>query len=150
MVMDEFPMILASHGLDTSRMGLIGRSMGGYGALHIGGLSGSSRFRAVIAESPAIWKIAGAALPHASIAPLTLRLTRSLVVSTSSMEPPCWSIAALAMASTQIRRTTHPDLRHDQPAVSSRVVTTTTTGDASRRPNWRLQLSTSVRTRVLL
>lgn len=61
MITDEFPAVLANHGLDSSRVGLLGWSMGGYGALHIGGLLGSSGVRAVIAESPALWKSADAA-----------------------------------------------------------------------------------------
>ena len=65
MVMDEFPLVLADRGLDISRKGLLGWSMGGYGALHLGGLGGSKEYRTAIAESPAIWPTATAALPGA-------------------------------------------------------------------------------------
>lgn len=63
MILHEFPSILANHGLDISRKGLIGYSMGGYGALHIGGLGGSEQYRTVIAESPAMWPTYSATLP---------------------------------------------------------------------------------------
>jgi enterochelin esterase-like enzyme len=54
MLVDEFLPLLAAHGLDTSRIALLGWSMGGYGALLLGGrLRG--RVSAVVAESPAIW-----------------------------------------------------------------------------------------------
>ncbi|WP_183093429.1 alpha/beta hydrolase [Nocardioides stalactiti] len=42
-------------GLDTGRIGLLGWSMGGYGALRLGPLLGADRVRAVAAASPAVW-----------------------------------------------------------------------------------------------
>ncbi|WP_420368701.1 alpha/beta hydrolase-fold protein [Curtobacterium sp. L1-20] len=59
MVVDEFLPLLARRGFDTARLGFVGNSMGGYGALHLGGLLGSSRVRAVSAISPALWTAAG-------------------------------------------------------------------------------------------
>ena len=55
MVVSEFLPMLARRGLDTSRPGFIGWSMGGFGALHFGMLLGRSRVAAVSALSPAIW-----------------------------------------------------------------------------------------------
>ena len=55
MVVDELVPMLASRGLDTSHLGLIGWSMGGFGALHLGMQLGASKVRAVCALSPAIW-----------------------------------------------------------------------------------------------
>lgn len=55
MVLHEFLPLLARRGLDTSRVGFLGWSMGGYGALYLGGVLGPGRTRAVVAESPAIW-----------------------------------------------------------------------------------------------
>ena len=59
MVVNELLPMLAPHGVGTDRLGLIGWSMGGYGALRLGGLLGSGRVRAVVAASPAIWEDAG-------------------------------------------------------------------------------------------
>ena len=55
MVTDEFLPLLQDHGLDTGRIGLLGWSMGGYGALLIGGTLGPSKVSAIAAESPALW-----------------------------------------------------------------------------------------------
>jgi len=59
MVVDEFLPLLAGHGLDTARLALTGYSMGGYGALHLAGVLGRERVRAVTALSPALWTSAG-------------------------------------------------------------------------------------------
>jgi S-formylglutathione hydrolase FrmB len=61
LVTEEFLPLLADRGLDVSRIGLLGWSMGGYGALRLGGMLGSGRVTAVVAASPAIWQDAGAA-----------------------------------------------------------------------------------------
>jgi dienelactone hydrolase len=55
MVVDEFLPLLAARGLDVARIGLLGWSMGGYGALYLAGVLGGSRCAVAIAESPAIW-----------------------------------------------------------------------------------------------
>lgn len=55
MVLDELLPILAGEGVTTETFGLIGWSMGGYGALRLGGLLGPDRVPAVVATSPAIW-----------------------------------------------------------------------------------------------
>jgi S-formylglutathione hydrolase FrmB len=55
MVVDELLPLLGDHGVDAGRIGLLGWSMGGYGALRLGGLLGATRVRAVVAASPAIW-----------------------------------------------------------------------------------------------
>lgn len=59
MVVDEFLPLLRDRGLDTARLALTGNSMGGYGALHLGGVLGAERVRAVAALSPALWTGAG-------------------------------------------------------------------------------------------
>jgi enterochelin esterase-like enzyme len=61
MVRDEYLPLLAKQGLDVGKIGLIGWSMGGFGALHIGGQLGQSGASVVIAESPAIWTSANLA-----------------------------------------------------------------------------------------
>lgn len=55
MVTDEFLPLLKSFGLDTRRIGLLGWSMGGYGALRLGGVLGPERVVAVSVAAPAIW-----------------------------------------------------------------------------------------------
>lgn len=55
MVLDELLPLLAEHDVDTTRPGLIGWSMGGYGALRLGGLLGPERVAGVVAASPAMW-----------------------------------------------------------------------------------------------
>ncbi|MGH8961765.1 MAG: alpha/beta hydrolase [Jatrophihabitantaceae bacterium] len=65
MVVDEFLPLLARHGLDTTRIGLFGWSMGGYGALYLASALGRQRVPVVVAESPAIWHQAGQSAPGA-------------------------------------------------------------------------------------
>jgi pimeloyl-ACP methyl ester carboxylesterase len=55
MVTDELLPRLAAQGLRTERIGLIGWSMGGYGALRLAGLLGPTRVAGVAAVSPALW-----------------------------------------------------------------------------------------------
>ena len=57
MVLDEFLPLLAGLGLDTSRVGFLGWSMGGYGALYLASVLGASRTAVAVAESPAIWRL---------------------------------------------------------------------------------------------
>ncbi|SOC88035.1 Putative esterase [Curtobacterium sp. 314Chir4.1] len=59
MVVDEFLPLLARRGFDTARLAFTGYSMGGYGALHLAGVLGTARVRAVSAISPALWTSAG-------------------------------------------------------------------------------------------
>jgi enterochelin esterase-like enzyme len=55
MIIDEFLPLLADHGLAVERIGLLGWSMGGYGALYLATVLGRARCAVAIAESPAIW-----------------------------------------------------------------------------------------------
>ena len=52
-VVDELIPLLAQQGVSTATFGLIGWSMGGYGALRLAG--SSSRVPVVVASSPALW-----------------------------------------------------------------------------------------------
>lgn len=65
MVLDELLPMLADRGLDTSRVGFLGWSMGGYGALLLGGRLGPARTAAICAVSPALWTSSGATAPGA-------------------------------------------------------------------------------------
>ena len=65
MVLNELIPMLDSQGLDTSRVAFLGWSMGGYGALLLGGRHGPARTAAICAVSPALWLSPGAAAPGA-------------------------------------------------------------------------------------
>jgi enterochelin esterase-like enzyme len=55
MIVDEFLPLLAAHGLEVGTIGLMGASMGGYGALYLAKTLDASRVAVAVAESPAIW-----------------------------------------------------------------------------------------------
>ena len=65
MVLDELIPLLAGQGLDTSRVGFLGWSMGGYGALLLGARLGETRTAAICAVSPALWLSPAASAPGA-------------------------------------------------------------------------------------
>jgi pimeloyl-ACP methyl ester carboxylesterase len=65
MVLNELIPMLNSQGLDTSRVGFLGWSMGGYGALLLGSRLGAGRTAAITAVSPALWMSYGATAPGA-------------------------------------------------------------------------------------
>jgi pimeloyl-ACP methyl ester carboxylesterase len=54
MVLDDFPVVLAQHGLPVATMAVLGVSMGGYGAL-LALSEAPTRFVAVAASAPAFW-----------------------------------------------------------------------------------------------
>ncbi len=62
MVLTELLPMLARQGLDTSRVSFIGWSMGGYGALLLGGALGARRTAAICAVAPALFTDYGLAL----------------------------------------------------------------------------------------
>ncbi len=55
MVLDEFLPLLEERGHDIGRLGWLGWSMGGYGALRLAALRGAGATSAVVAVSPALW-----------------------------------------------------------------------------------------------
>jgi enterochelin esterase-like enzyme len=55
MVINELLPMLANEGIDSSRVGLLGWSMGGYGALRLGAILGPARTAGICAVSPALW-----------------------------------------------------------------------------------------------
>ncbi|MCV7259321.1 alpha/beta hydrolase-fold protein [Mycobacterium shimoidei] len=65
MVLNELIPMLDSQNLDTSRVAFLGWSMGGYGALLLGGRLGPGRTAAICAVSPALWLSPGATAPGA-------------------------------------------------------------------------------------
>jgi poly(3-hydroxybutyrate) depolymerase len=65
MVMDDFVPFLGKQGLDVSRIGLLGWSMGGYGALLLAATMGPSRVAAVAPMSAALWTEPGLSAPGA-------------------------------------------------------------------------------------
>lgn len=65
MVLEEFLPRLRENGLNTARVGFLGWSMGGYGALLLAAQLGPDRVSAIAAESPAIWHRAQDTAPGA-------------------------------------------------------------------------------------
>ncbi|HEX8973183.1 alpha/beta hydrolase-fold protein [Oryzihumus sp.] len=65
MVVDDFLPLLASMGLSTARVGLLGWSMGGYGALWLATGLGRARVAGVAASSAALWLSPGDSAPGA-------------------------------------------------------------------------------------
>lgn len=65
LVVHELLPLLAGRGLATDRIGLIGWSMGGYGALLLAGTLGPSRMAGVVATSAALWQSPGDSAPGA-------------------------------------------------------------------------------------
>ncbi len=65
MVTDELLPVLRDQGLNTARIGLLGWSMGGYGALLLAGRLGADRVSVCVAESPALWLRPGDTAPGA-------------------------------------------------------------------------------------
>ena len=65
MVLNELLPLLDNQDLDTSRVGFLGWSMGGYGALLLGARLGPARTAAICAVSPALWTSHGATAPGA-------------------------------------------------------------------------------------
>jgi enterochelin esterase-like enzyme len=55
MLLTEFPAILTQHGLPVDKFGLLGWSMGGFGAL-VAATEQPPRFPVVVANSPAFWE----------------------------------------------------------------------------------------------
>lgn len=55
MVTDEFLPVLVEQRFNTDQIGLLGWSMGGFGALRLGGLYGAGRVTAISVAAPAIW-----------------------------------------------------------------------------------------------
>ena len=65
LVVRELLPLLAGKGLATDRIGLIGWSMGGYGALLLGSRLGPRRVSGVVATSAALWQSPGDSAPGA-------------------------------------------------------------------------------------
>jgi S-formylglutathione hydrolase FrmB len=65
MVIDDFIPLLTQLGLDTSRIGFLGWSMGGYGALLIGSTLGPDRVAGIAPMSAALWTSPGSSAPGA-------------------------------------------------------------------------------------
>ena len=59
MVLDELILMLGGRAWTPSRVGFLGWSMGGYGALLLGARLGPARTAAICAVSPALWLSSG-------------------------------------------------------------------------------------------
>jgi len=65
MVIEDLLPLMGSRGMATDRIGLIGWSMGGYGALLMASKLGSARVAGVVAASAALWQSPGDSAPGA-------------------------------------------------------------------------------------
>src|SRR5246127_5356282 len=65
MVLEELLPMLSTMGMDTSRVGFLGWSMGGYGALRLGAKLGPSRTAGICAISPALFTSFATSPPEA-------------------------------------------------------------------------------------
>lgn len=65
MVLEELLPMLTTMGFDTSRVGFLGWSMGGYGALHLGAKLGPARTAGICAISPALYNTFTESAPKA-------------------------------------------------------------------------------------
>lgn len=65
MLVHEYLPLLAARGLDVRRFGVLGWSMGGYGAFLLAETLGRARVAFVAAASPALWQRAGDSAPGA-------------------------------------------------------------------------------------
>lgn len=72
MVLDELLPMLTSMGMDTSRVGFLGWSMGGYGALLLGARLGPARTAGICAISPALFTSFTGSTPGRSTATTTM------------------------------------------------------------------------------
>jgi S-formylglutathione hydrolase FrmB len=63
MLLEDFPVVLAQHGLSVETFALLGYSMGGYGAL-LTASEHPDRIKAVVASAPALWKTYEKASKH--------------------------------------------------------------------------------------
>lgn len=63
MLTEDFPVVLAQHGLSAETFALLGYSMGGYGAL-LAASENPDRVKAVAANAPALWKSYDKAKKH--------------------------------------------------------------------------------------
>ena len=141
MVLTEFPQILAQHGLPVDRFGLLGWSMGGYGAL-LAATEDPTRFPAVVANSPGVWP----SYDEARDANPTAFTRRRSGAAGGDLRP---RVRAAALPSTvridcgesdSVRagrgRPARNPARPGRRAHLARAATTTGSGGRWRRPSW--------------
>ena len=110
MVVGEFLPLLADRGLDVARIGLLGWSMGAFGALRS---CVAARLDAVAAVAAEAGHLAHAVEPRRSRSTIAADFARTpcSVASRRSTGSPCGSTAGRATASTRPRATTWPGSR---------------------------------------
>lgn len=103
MVLDELLPMLTSMGMDTSRVGFLGWSMGGYGALLLGARLGPARTAGICAISPALFTSFTA---RAELNPATggLRHQRPLLLRHSPIRQPTAPTACRQLLARRTRR----------------------------------------------
>ena len=113
MVLTELLPMLATKGLDMSRVGFIGWSMGGYGALLLGGMLGPARTAAICAVAPALLRITGRRSRPAHSTGLQIGSRTRSVERPRFQRSRCGSIAAPATATSRLSSSSsHPCAGH--------------------------------------
>src|SRR5579875_2695795 len=128
MVLDELIPMLGGQNLDTSRVAFLGWSMGGYGALLLGGRLGPAHTAAICAVSPARRR------PAHSTGPTTGRPTRCSACLRWRPSRSGW-IAAPVTRSTARRSSSWRSCPTRRPAGSRQAGTTQGSGARSCRPS---------------
>ena len=143
MIVHEFLPLLARLGLDVHRIGLLGASMGGYGALYLAERLTRRRVAVMVAESPAIWHEAAQTVEGAFDD--AADFARHTIFGAQQPARPRRHRAAHRLRRVRRLRADHRETcvrccTRDRPAASSRAGTTATSGARRRRPkcvSWR-------------
>ena len=145
MVLDELIPMLGSQGLDTSRVGFLGWSMGGYGALLLGARLGPARTAAICAVSPALWTSSGATAPGAFDGADDYAANSVWGLPAARRRSRSGSIAATAIRSTRRRSSSSPSCPTRRRAASHPADTTAGSGARSclREIAWMAPLLTA-------
>ena len=134
MVLNELIPMLDKQNLDTSRVAFLGWSMGGYGALLLGGRLGPARTAAICAVSPALWLSSGAAAPGAFDGPDEFAANSVFGMPALASIPSAW-IAATATRSTTRQSNSSLNCPIRPRAASRPAGTTRGSGARSYRPS---------------
>ena len=136
MVLSELLPLLDGQGLDTSRVGFLGWSMGGYGALLLGARLGAARTAAICAVSPALWMSYGATAPGAFDSADDWSANTVFGVARARVDPDPRRLRQQRPVLLGDEAVHRADCRRRRRAASHRAVTTAASGVRNCRPRW--------------